>query len=569
MRWLVHSMVPTAQGFACIVPLCKGGKPCLRGVVVRAGEPMKAVARLSTKHLLAVHLAAIALTLLGTLVITSGRLCRGSSSGSDAATLAMPAVTASLAGPHREHQQHPPVPPPRSSGCDAPSLGLRSRRWAPLALSACSPTMPTHWAPCLVGGRKDPALSQAEELVYPDFSILEPAFALEEHAAWWRAQVVAQQAQQAQRGAQRAQRARFALRGSRALYLGQHGQTLLLRNVAFDTDKVADGCMARNASHRTFAQLPAGERPRWDRAVLASSAAAASSFSSGGSGAGLEHFLSHTAKLLVQAEGWRQLQGSRIMAGGGGAEPRSQLLADVWAELLQAGGKQQVLAAEAAGSAAELVLPCRCPRVHPFFPERLLELLGMPEPAPLAQRKTVLYLSQGASEGAGATTPNATQAASQVANEAAVLAAVREVLRERRRGEQLVVFSQAELPRLAQLLRFMSANVSAVVGPSSSALYAAAWFAPPDALILELLPKARFSTQVWEEGSLRGRRMWVLPCDAPSSSPPDMAASSGGAADSIEVPPALVARVLREQLGAPAPQDEPRLEYDWDLQQLL
>lgn len=182
--------------------------------------------RLSTKHLLAAHLTAIAITLLGTLTLSSGRLCWSSSTStstsSSGAALPAPAVGASRAAT----QLHDRQPPLRSSGCDAPSLGLRSRRWAPLALSACSPTMPTHWAPCLLGGRRDPALSQAEELVYPDFSIPEPGFVLAQHAAWWRARVAAQQAQQAQR-------ARFELRGGRARYLGQHGQVLLLRNVSW------------------------------------------------------------------------------------------------------------------------------------------------------------------------------------------------------------------------------------------------------------------------------------------------------------------------------------------------
>lgn len=61
--------------------------------------------------------------------------------------------------------------------------------------------------------------------------------------------------------------------------------------------------------------------------------------------------------------------------------------------------------------------------------------------------------------------------------------------------------------------------------------------------------------QVWEEGSLSGRRVFVLPAKP--------------AGDRLEAPPALVARIVREQLGVPPPQGEPQLEYDWDLGQLL
>lgn len=51
-------------------------------------------------------------------------------------------------------------------------------------------------------------------------------------------------------------------------------------------------------------------------------------------------------------------------------------------------------------SAAELVFACRCPMIHPYFHARLAEALRLPAPAPLAQRRTVLYLSRGAGAGA-------------------------------------------------------------------------------------------------------------------------------------------------------------------------
>ena len=96
--------------------------------------------------------------------------------------------------------------------------------------------------------------------------------------------------------------------------------------------------MGHNASHRGFASLPSGQAPRWHRALLAGVAGPHSTGSGSDGSSSLEHFLSHTAKLLVQAEGWRQQQGTRVVAPG---EPPAGLLADVWAQLLQAGGKQQ------------------------------------------------------------------------------------------------------------------------------------------------------------------------------------------------------------------------------------
>lgn len=37
-----------------------------------------------------------------------------------------------------------------------PQLGERSQRWAPMVLNRCTPDMPRHYAPCLVGNAKDP-----------------------------------------------------------------------------------------------------------------------------------------------------------------------------------------------------------------------------------------------------------------------------------------------------------------------------------------------------------------------------------------------------------------------------
>lgn len=99
--------------------------------------------------------------------------------------------------------------------------------------------------------------------------------------------------------------------------------------------------MERGTSHRSFEPLPPGASSQWGHALLAGSAGPHNTGGSGNSSR-LEHFLSHTVKLLVQAEGWRQQQGSHIVAPEGGGEAPSRLLTDVWAQLLQAGGKQQV-----------------------------------------------------------------------------------------------------------------------------------------------------------------------------------------------------------------------------------
>ena len=111
----------------------------------------------------------------------------------------------------------------------APELGPRSRRWAPLVLSTCTPDMQRHWAPCLVGSAKDPGLAYGEEVIYPAFSIPEPGFVTEEHAQKWRdrAHVKAPE--------------RFVLRAVdgtrktfRGIFAAQHGQNLVLKNVLFE-----------------------------------------------------------------------------------------------------------------------------------------------------------------------------------------------------------------------------------------------------------------------------------------------------------------------------------------------
>ena len=102
-----------------------------------------------------------------------------------------------------------------------PPLGPHSQCWAPLVLSRCTPDMPAHWAPCLVGGNKDSALVYGEELIYPDASIPIPGFLSEANKSFWleHAAVAAPN--------------RFVLIGERAVYLSQHGQNLVFRNVSF------------------------------------------------------------------------------------------------------------------------------------------------------------------------------------------------------------------------------------------------------------------------------------------------------------------------------------------------
>lgn len=63
--------------------------------------------------------------------------------------------------------------------------------------------------------------------------------------------------------------------------------------------------------------------------------------------------------------------------------------------------------------------------------------------------------------------------------------------------------------------------------------------------------------------------MWVLPCGQAGGLQGAVGHPPGGGGGGVEAPPALVARILREQLGVPPPRAEPRLEYDWDLEQLL
>ena len=110
----------------------------------------------------------------------------------------------------------------------APELGPRSRRWAPLVLSTCTPDMQRHWAPCLVGSAKDPGLAYGEEVIYPAFSIPEPGFVTEEHAQKWREQAHFKAPE------------RFVLRAVdaarktyRGIFAAQHGQNLVLKNVIF------------------------------------------------------------------------------------------------------------------------------------------------------------------------------------------------------------------------------------------------------------------------------------------------------------------------------------------------
>lgn len=210
--------------------------------------------------------------------------------------------------------------------------------------------------------------------------------------------------------------------------------------------------MAPSVGHRGLAPLAGGAAPQLQRAVLANTP----------DGHSLQHFLDRVTKILVQSEPWRtpatvavsSIPESALMqgmwatlmgapdaagdaanasssAGAAGQQHQPQVRRGGEA---QAGAGAAAYSAAAAGvlsglftrerpplnarprrpphpprcppqalmqfSAAELVFACRCPMVHPFFHARLAEALHLPEPAPLAQRRTVLYLSRGPGAGA-------------------------------------------------------------------------------------------------------------------------------------------------------------------------
>ena len=81
------------------------------------------------------------------------------------------------------------------------------------------------------------------------------------------------------------------------------------------------------------------------------------------------------------------------------------------------------------------------------------------------------------------------------------------------------------------------------------------WWAPRGTLLIEFVPLSYFMSMFWEEGSVMGHRYWVIPAE-------------GDAGHNIEVPPADVAKIVREQLGAAEPK-EPTPHYEWSMDTLL
>lgn len=97
-------------------------------------------------------------------------------------------------------------------------------------------------------------------------------------------------------------------------------------------------------------------------------------------------------------------------------------------------------------------------------------------------------------------------------------------------------------------------NVSAMVGPHGGALHNA-WWAAPHTLLLELMPTTFKSTVFWECSSIRGQIYWVLRSEADAN-------------QNITPDPALVARILREQLGKRREAEEPQLHSEWAMSEL-
>ena len=103
----------------------------------------------------------------------------------------------------------------------------------------------------------------------------------------------------------------------------------------------------------------------------------------------------------------------------------------------------------------------------------------------------------------------------------------------------------------------MAKDVSAIVGPHGGQWYNI-WWAARGTLLLEFMPLSRPALMFWAEGSLLGLRYWVIPVD---TAPPK---------HDMEVDPAQVAAILRQQLGqAAAPDDGPQPYYHWGPLSLL
>ena len=141
----------------------------------------------------------------------------------------------------------------------SPVLGRRSARWAPLSITTCTNSTPRHWAPCLVGSKKDPGVAFGEELLYPHFSIPEPRFATPEHENIWREKVTASPD-------------RSILSTRRSYFMGQQGQTLIMKNAKFSnnppTDRWAANCMFSDSQHRGIVPMERGAKPKCKTRVV-------------------------------------------------------------------------------------------------------------------------------------------------------------------------------------------------------------------------------------------------------------------------------------------------------------
>jgi hypothetical protein len=246
---------------------------------------------------------------------------------------------------------------------------------------------------------------------------------------------------------------------------------------------------------------------------------------------------------MTQSEPWRV---------AGPSEQRYQLLTSkpsfpIPGDILEAalGIEGEVAPSSNEFSAAELVFSCRTPMSHPYFHERLWEVLKLPPITPLEQRKVVLYLSRnhGGTVNGGR----------RITNEEALLEFIRALLKQRGRGEQLVVFNVSSVPHVQDMAGFLFSNVSAVFGPHGGAWCNYIQFAAPDTLGIEFMPTDFFSVAIWEEASMRQRPFMVLPVPSINSQ------------HDMEVDPALVGKALQKHLGRPSPQPEPQPSYTWDL----
>eukprot|EP01135_Chromosphaera_perkinsii_P007070 Nk52_evm9s684 gene=Nk52_evmTU9s684 len=375
---------------------------------------------------------------------------------------------------------------------------MPSLEWVPYISEKCLPKHSPYSAPCLMAAQgPEGNIVQAQEIIYPAYSLRYPRFVnLESEKLWVN---IYNEGNHDKNYYGERDGVMGSLEDGYVNYPQIPGQNLVFENaimnetnVAYIPFKYKTSCLQR----KNFPNISKFDPKQKDKNTIGQIvdemvvALSTDSFS-------FQHFMDHAIPIIVQSETVvRRMDKAALFLRGRQKYPTETAVFDLLRYLNITNAifhnKQPIVRAR------RMVYSCRAPYLNPYITLRTRELLlqhvKRGSELPLSHRKTILYLQR--KPGIGKTQKHGGRV---VLNEKELISAIEQLLIQRNRGENLKIYNADHLSFEEQ--HTLTRDVSCVIGPHGGAFYLL-FTIPKDSLVLEFMPKKRFSMSFWEISSI-------------------------------------------------------------------